>query len=218
MDEQVKARLIGATVLVVIAVALVPELLSGPRRAGEAEPAAVESNGTRTVVIDIGDGRAAGSPVRSSVPPSPAPAAGAGRNAMPSVVGAPGEAAEPRATSESAPTGTAAPKIEPPAATTPVVPPRAEVTPPPRTPTPARAAPGGGWSVQVGAFSAAATARKLVADLGKDGLTAYVAPLERGGKTLHRVRVGPVASKAEAEQLAARLKTRGMPGSVVAPD
>jgi cell division septation protein DedD len=72
--------------------------------------------------------------------------------------------------------------------------------------------------VQVGAFSAAATARKLVADLGKDGLTAYVAPLERGGKTLHRVRVGPVASKAEAEQLAARLKTRGLPGSIVAPD
>jgi DedD protein len=206
MDEQVKARLIGATILVVIAVALVPELLSGPRRAVEAEPAAAGSNGTRTVVIDIGDGRAAG----------------AGRNAMPRVVEAPGEAAEPRATTVSAPPATAAPEIEPPAATvaatTPVVPPPAEVAPPSRTPTPTNAATGGGWSVQVGAFSAAATARKLVADLGKDGLTAYVAPLERGGKTLHRVRVGPVASKAEAEQLAARLKTRGMPGSVVGPD
>lgn len=221
MDEQVKARLIGATVLVVIAVALVPELLSGPRRAGEAEPAAAVSNGTRTVVIDIGDGRAAGSPVRSSAPPGSVPAAGSGRNAMPSVVGAPGEAAEPRATAESAPTGTPASEIEPAtatvAATTAVVPPPAEVTPPPKSPATAKAT-GGGWSVQVGAFSAAATARKLVADLGKDGLTAYVAPLERGGKTLHRVRVGPVASKAEAEQLAARLKTRGMPGSVVAPD
>lgn len=219
MDEQVKARLIGATVLVVIAVALVPELLSGPRRAMEAEPAVAGSNGTRTVVIDIGDGRAAGSPVIS---PGPAPAAGAGRNAVPAVVDAPGEAAEPRATAESVPTETATPEIEPPAATvaatTPVVPPSVDATPPAKTPTPAKAATGGGWSVQVGAFSAAATARKLVSELGKDGLTAYVAPLERGGKTLHRVRVGPVASKAEAEQLAARLKSRGMPGSVVAPD
>jgi DedD protein len=76
----------------------------------------------------------------------------------------------------------------------------------------------GGYSVQVGAFGSADAARKLVGRLEKDGLSAYVAPLERGGKTLHRVRVGPTATRADADKLAARLQARGLPGPVVAAD
>jgi cell division septation protein DedD len=40
----------------------------------------------------------------------------------------------------------------------------------------------------------------------------------RGGKTLHRVRVGPEADKGAAEQLAGRLKARGLPATVVQND
>jgi DedD protein len=69
--------------------------------------------------------------------------------------------------------------------------------------------------VQVGAFGSADTARKLVSDLKKDGLPAYVAPLSRNGKTLHRVRVGPESTRADADKLAAKLKGRGLPASVV---
>jgi cell division septation protein DedD len=72
--------------------------------------------------------------------------------------------------------------------------------------------------VQVGAFGSAATARKLVADLERDGYSAYVAPLTRGGKTLHRVRVGLQPVRADADKLAGRLKARGLPASVVAAE
>ena len=73
----------------------------------------------------------------------------------------------------------------------------------------------GGYSVQVGAFGSDATARKLVNDLKADGLPAYIAPLSKSGKTLHRVRVGPAPDRAAADQLAAKLKARGLPVSVV---
>ena len=73
----------------------------------------------------------------------------------------------------------------------------------------------GEFSVQVGAFGSEATARKLVADLKADGMPAYIAPLSKSGKTLHRVRAGPVPDRAAADKLAARLKARGLPVSVV---
>jgi DedD protein len=77
------------------------------------------------------------------------------------------------------------------------------------------APPKGAFSVQVGAFGSEATARKLVADLKADGMPAYIAPLSKSGKTLHRVRAGPVPDRAAADKLAARLKARGLPVSVV---
>jgi DedD protein len=76
----------------------------------------------------------------------------------------------------------------------------------------------GRWAVQVGAFGSATSADKLIGDLKRAGFSAYEAPLSRSGKTLHRVRVGPEAERAEAERLAARLKDRGLPATVVAND
>jgi len=70
--------------------------------------------------------------------------------------------------------------------------------------------------VQVGAFGSADAARKLERELDKAGYSAYVSPMTKAGKTLHRVRVGPEPAKASAETLAARLKSRGLPASVVA--
>ena len=72
--------------------------------------------------------------------------------------------------------------------------------------------------MQVGAFGSAATARKLVEDLGTAGFRAYESPVSRSGKTLHRVRVGPEPARADADRLAARLKARGLPATVVAND
>jgi cell division septation protein DedD len=92
----------------------------------------------------------------------------------------------------------------------------------PAEPTPAaaikpaeKAPASGGYAVQVGAFGSSDAARKLVADLRSAGFGAYVAPLERKGKTLHRVRVGPAATRDEADRLAARLKGKGLPATVV---
>jgi DedD protein len=72
--------------------------------------------------------------------------------------------------------------------------------------------------VQVGAFGSADAARKLVGELGGTGYRAFVSPVTRGGKTLHRVRVGPEPEKPGAERLAQQLKSRGLPATVVQND
>ena len=97
---------------------------------------------------------------------------------------------------------------------------------PPATPVqpPAETAPApapvtrGGWAVQVGAFGSAAAAQRLVKDLQGAGYRAFVSPVTRSGKTLHRVRVGPEAGRDDANRLAERLKGRGLPTAVVAND
>jgi DedD protein len=221
MDQSLKARLIGAAVLVALAVILVPELLSGRKTAGEA-PAPGESSGARTFTIELD--RKGGRPTVQGAP-SPAPAAGAG--SRPPAAASPVDASAPPAP---APTpvqdtparGGPAPT---PAAGSPTE--RASASPAPastegaaaptatRTPADQPAA-GGGWLVQVGAFGTADAARTMVKDIEAMGLAAHVSPVTRGGRTLHRVRVGPVAGRTEAQQLAARLAARGLPATLVA--
>ena len=235
MDEQVKARLIGATVLVVIAVLLVPELLSGRKEVDAG--ATVEGHGTRgkrTYTIDLGGAVGAGSSVRPdtgtnegpskprSVPPLPAPAGVSGTAATaPAGRSAPDDPGSRPAASSANPAAIAPPAAAGSTAATASTPVRQSVSPAAEKPVatkPAATGRGGGWAVQVGAFGSAGAARKLVDDLERDGLPAYVAPLQRDGKTLHRVRIGPVPSKAEAQQLATRVKSRKLPAAVVAAD
>jgi rare lipoprotein A len=72
--------------------------------------------------------------------------------------------------------------------------------------------------VQVGAFGSVAAAQRLVRDLEGAGYRAFISPVTRAGKTLHRVRVGPEAGRDDANRLAERLKGRGLPTAVVAND
>ena len=72
--------------------------------------------------------------------------------------------------------------------------------------------------MQVGAFASAEAANKLVGQLQSADFAAYVAPVSRSGKTLYRVRVGPVTARAGAEALVPALKARGLPATVVAND
>jgi DedD protein len=214
MEEQVKARLIGATVLVVIAVALVPELLSGPRRHAENGAEAAGKRGTRTYTIDLSGGGGEG---KAQPLPRAAEDSRASNTRLPTVA-PPGPAADVEEQSSpqvAAPAATVAEASKAPSAEPVVAPPPAP-TKPPVTQAVAPAAAKGGWAVQVGAFGSVDTARKLVADLERDGYSAYVAPLTRSGKTLHRVRVGPQPVRADADKLAARLKAKGLPASVVA--
>jgi DedD protein len=230
MEEPLKARLIGASILVVLAVALVPELLSGPKNSAPGAASSGGAKGTRTVTIDLGGAVAAGAKLEPRPDTAPAPAT---PQALPTVeTAAPGPAsttADVSAPTEETPPPEAVPVATPKPAPTPV-PKQAQVQMQPapatsRTPEtmpsaiapagPAAAPVKGGFSVQVGAFGADATARKLVNDLKADGLPAYIAPLSKSGKTLYRVRVGPTADRAAADKLAAKLKARGLPVSVV---
>ncbi|MBK6451050.1 MAG: SPOR domain-containing protein [Proteobacteria bacterium] len=211
MEEPLKARLIGAGILVLLAVALVPELLSGPKNSAGGQGAGGAKN-TRTVTIDLGGAVADGARLEPGPETAAAPATTSTLPTVASPAPAPAPAPEAAALVASTPR-------EQPAATEKVV------APPVRTPEtrPAAIEPAvqasapakGTFSVQVGAFGSEAAARKLVADLKADGMPAYIAPLSKSGKTLHRVRAGPVPDRAAADKLAARLKARGLPVSVV---
>lgn len=73
----------------------------------------------------------------------------------------------------------------------------------------------GGWVVQVGVFAKQANAERLVRDLQEQGFRAQISENTSGGRTLWWVRTGPVAERAAAEQLSARLRAAGHAGSVV---
>jgi cell division septation protein DedD len=79
-------------------------------------------------------------------------------------------------------------------------------------PRPARALPAaaakapaaGSFSIQVGAFSSERAARELAGELGKHGYTAYL--MDEGNGARWKVRVGPIRSRSEAEEVSSRLK------------
>ena len=231
MDESLKARLIGAAVLVAVAVILIPELLTGRGPARTSAPVPGD-RGTRTIVIDV--------PVSGATVSAPAPGPAVGERG-PVAIDPASQSGQPAATPETtqpepAPTPAPAPA---PAAT--VVDNRpgqvasgAAPTPAPMAPRPT-AAPAataastqagsppaagarGAWAVQVGAFGSTGAAAKVVNELSSAGFRAYVSPVQRGGKTLFRVRVGPEAERSRADALAASLKGRGLPATVVAND
>ena len=76
-------------------------------------------------------------------------------------------------------------------------------TAPKSAPLPAARA--GGVTLQVGAFNDAGTARNLAAKLKAKGYVAYVFTAT-SGPLPHKVRVGPLADKSEADKVSARLK------------
>lgn len=69
--------------------------------------------------------------------------------------------------------------------------------------------------MQVGSFSARSSADRLAADLRRRSFQAFVSQVRSGGKPMFRVRVGPVADRAAAQALAAKLKSAGQSGTVV---
>lgn len=229
MEESLKARLIGAAVLVALAVLLIPELLSGRKAA---EPVAEEGagqRGTRTFTIELGQGRGQATTTSAGPTSATGPGTSAGATSTPPVkpveepVAAPSTEPDAEVAASSAAEAPAPEQVpvqaavESRVAPAPVEAAPAAVRPEPQA-SPVAAAPKGGWVVQVGAFGSADTARKLVGDLGGAGYRAFVSPVTKGGKTLHRVRVGPEPGKAGAERLAQRLKARGLPATVVQND
>lgn len=64
------------------------------------------------------------------------------------------------------------------------------------------------FAVQVGAFSQSSEAERLEADLRRKGLPVYVQPATGAQESRWRVRVGPLPTRAEADRVAARLKSQ----------
>lgn len=84
----------------------------------------------------------------------------------------------------------------------------------PATPA-APAASGVGFAVQLGAFGQASDAAALRDKVRAAGFSAFVEQVRTEKGTLHRVRVGPVANRADAEQLKAQVAAKvGVAGMV----
>lgn len=61
------------------------------------------------------------------------------------------------------------------------------------------------WAVQIGSFSSKENASRLVDRLKADKLPAYFEDLSSKGKTIYRVRVGPIDSKVATEKMKQKL-------------
>ena len=203
MDRRVKERLVGATILVVLIVLVVPELLSGPHRLSSPPPSVSLPVPTRNVSVDLATSKATPTPQAADLA-QPASESQPERSpsAPPSVTtlgaqGAAGPALENRSSAaKSSSSGTARSGASSEAQS-----------------VPARDS----WSVQLGSFSSRANADKLVHQLKARGLSAYVVSSGSGSSARFKVRIGPLADRAAAEREVGQLKAAGHAATVVAP-
>ena len=74
---------------------------------------------------------------------------------------------------------------------------------------------GGRFVVQVGAFADDTKIREVRAKVEKIGLKTYTQQVDTPGGKRVRVRVGPYATKAEADRIASKIKADGLPAAAV---
>jgi DedD protein len=70
--------------------------------------------------------------------------------------------------------------------------------------------------VQIGAFADANSVRETRAKVDKLGLRTYTQSVDTDSGKRTRVRLGPFASRDEADQAAAKVKAAGLPAAVFA--
>ena len=217
MDRQLAERMVGAACLLAVLVLVVPAILDGnpesgatithpsvvPSAANSAAPlgsqtadgATDESLNLRTHTIRL-DGPEREPPVPTSRQLNLPPAASLAPESE--TVAEPPDSGEPATIKPATPTRDAA---------------AADA----RAPVVATGTGGGSgdWIVQLGSFSQRGNADRLASDLQSSGFSASV----KGGGgttgTLFRVRAGPAADRAAAEELAARLAAAGFKGGRV---
>jgi DedD protein len=187
-DRALKERVIGAAVLVIFAVLVVPVFLDGPPDATEIVSESVTLPGQnnqdrkqQTIVLD----RERSQPVPATRAPTPAP--------------------PPQ---DDTATQASAAEPESPA-------PEAVAAPAPAPAPPADSSPTGMWAVQLGSFSNKENAERLAADLRDQGFAAFLSQLPTDGGQLQRVRVGPQKDRESAEAVAGQLAKAGHDGRVV---
>jgi DedD protein len=192
MDRALKERVIGAIVLVGVAVLVVPIFLDGPSGDTEIVSKAVALPGQsqqqsmmQTVVLN----RDRQEPVPASKPPA--------TEQKPQPVKIEPPQAKPEAKKEIA----VASQIADSKADS-----KPDITMQSAT---------GMWAVQLGSFSNQQNAERLAAELRAEGYAAFLSKLDTGSGALHRVRIGPQKDRDSAESVAARLGQSGHTGQVV---
>jgi DedD protein len=196
-----KRRLIGAVVLLGVGVIAFPLLFETQPR-----PIPVDI----PIVIPPRDGApplALPAPRPAARPAASAPLASA--PAAPSTAPAP-VSAKPAESPAPAPVKPS----EPVAAPKPAVAAAPTPAPTPKAAAPATAATGR-FVVQIGAFAEASAVRDVRSKAEKAGLATFTQTVDTSDGRRTRVRVGPFASREEAEKAAAQAKAAGLSGSVL---
>ena len=194
MDTALRNRLTGAALLILLAVILLPEMLTGE---GGARSVPTETVGgvdqpVQSYDFDLSEQAEVPPPAVEAPAPTPTPTPPASTPA--STAAPPSPVAAP----------TTSPATPPPAAPVVAVKPASKPV----------AAPETGYFVQIGVFSNPASANRLATELRKKKFAVVVTKID-GAKPLHRVRVGPEPDRKAAEALAKRLVMAGHKGSVV---
>lgn len=178
MDPRIKQRLVGAIVLISLAVIFIPFILEGPddewtpRTQDMPQPPRIDYQAE----VELPIPQAVPEPVE--VPASAQHAQEAGEPANPEAPPTPSEPAVP----------------EPPAAQA------AASQPVSSKSVPAPAGTGGKWVIQVGSFSQQPNASGLRDRLHKAGYTSYLQKIDVNGTAAWRVLVGPYDSREQAER------------------
>lgn len=217
MDRQLTERMIGGAVLLVALVLIVPTILDGDRPASTSPGSAMEGTSTqpagevRTHTIHLNGGE------RS--PPVPRVATDAAVEA-----GSPADEVSLESSPDMAPVPAPREIVKPPEAAVAIAAPVAQPEPvaPPAAPAKAtqpvepeeKAVAAGDWVVQLGSFAQRSNAERLAAEAGDAGVPIQVVAGTSQGKQVFRVRTEPVASRAEAAELAGRLASAGHKGQV----
>ncbi|HMB43409.1 MAG TPA: SPOR domain-containing protein [Luteimonas sp.] len=206
MDSRLKQRLIGAAVLVALAVIFLPMLVQGPAPDSgvsdvplsmpDAPRGAYETRDLPLVTPgNAPDGGAVGMSSSAAAPVTPPPVSD--QAAVPTPIPDDSNAA---GTTASTATTTAAvspvPADAAPTVTKPATPSSGEMLPP--------ATAGGDYAVSFGSYGTTTAADAVVGSLRASQLPGYREPVVANGKSAWRVRIGPYASRAQAE--AARLR------------
>ncbi len=216
MNIQLKQRLVGAVVLVALAVIFIPMLLPGEGNPG----GSIDSSN----IPPEPDFRFPPVPVAPKAPPvATVPAVPLGDDGA--VVESPAVPSEPAPAKKAANKPTTPPTT--PSTTKPPVKTAVKAPVKPASPAVAKTVPArvkpvasgqvSAWVVQVGSFSARANARALRDKLRKQGHASFVESIKGASGRVYRVRVGPELTRSAADKLRQRLaKKEGLKGLVQA--
>ncbi len=200
MDKALKERIIGAIVLVLFVVLVVPVFLDGPSNSGEVISERVPLPGQsgdehQTIILN-----------RDRTEPVPAVSSNKPVVAQPrQQEEPPPRVVEPEPVPESASESGSETGPESAQGKPAVV---VAATAEPASST-------GMWAVQLGSFGNKENADKLAADLKKLGFAAFRSQLSTRTGELYRVRVGPQKDRESAEAVAGQLAKAGQKGQVV---
>ena len=216
-DKALQKKLVGAAVLIALAVIFLPMLFDGKK---DEAPVSMQIKIPPKPVFDIPNRLDREAPAKAAQVPAEAPpvktieiatdpVAADAQSAQPAaqetpaaVVTKPPQQAVAKPSAERPPKAAAAPPTVARKPATKVEKPKpVEVAPKPSDP----ATGGAGFVVQVGSFSQKGNADKLTRKLQAKGFPAFVEGTKAGGKSIYRVKVGPRPTREAADDLRQRL-------------